>query len=251
MTTEEFSNGFDVLLNSYNEQVSPMFERTLLITLDEYEKSVFLTKAQQELVVNLYNGKNIFGDSFEITEELRRYLDGLVKTKLYTSEDAETSEYLSVNKASDSSVFFSLPSDLAFITMEQVIMEDDKLGCASGKRANVYPITQDEYSRVKDNPFRGPTRYKVLRLDYGQNYVELISKFNIKNYLIKYLSKPKPIILVDLPNGLSIENETQKTECSLNSILHQTILERAVTLAVQAKSLGKTTTTSTSTTTTN
>ena len=47
MTTEEFSNEFDTLLNSYS--VIGKFgkgENPSTIELDEYEKSVFLTKAQ-------------------------------------------------------------------------------------------------------------------------------------------------------------------------------------------------------------
>jgi hypothetical protein len=57
------------------------------VVLDEYEKSLFLTQAQEEIVINLYNGKNPYGDSFESTEELRRYLDELVKTKSYDRDD--------------------------------------------------------------------------------------------------------------------------------------------------------------------
>ena len=42
MTNEEFSNEFDVLYNSITSNQAP--------GLDEYEKSVFLTKAQSQLV---------------------------------------------------------------------------------------------------------------------------------------------------------------------------------------------------------
>lgn len=251
MTTEEFSNGFDVLVNSYSSSLPSGFEDTRTMTFNEYEKSVFLTKAQQELVINLYNGKNIYGDSFELTEELRRYLDGLVKTKVYnTSEDAKDG----LTKSSESpkySTFFELPEDLAFITMEQITYGDEELGCYDGHRASVYPVTQDEYARVKDNPFRGPTKYKAIRLDYGSSIVEIISKFQVSNYLIKYLSKPSPIILIDLPDDLTIENSNKKTECTLNPILHQAILERAVALGVQSKQLGSINTTTTTTSTTN
>ena len=250
MTTEEFSNGFDVLVNSYSVNLPFGMEATHTMTFDEYEKSLFLTKAQQELVINLYNGKNIYGDSFELTEELRRYLDGLVKTEVLIPKSEEQTETL--KPSSQDSYFFSLPTDLAFITMEQVTYGDENLKC-NGKyrKANVYPVTQDEYSRVKDNPFRGPTKYKALRLDYGNSIVEIISKFQVSNYLIKYLSKPTPIVLIDLPEGLSIERETHKKECALNSILHQAILERAVSLAVQSKQLGSVNTTTTTTSTTN
>lgn len=236
MTIQEFSNIFDTLLNSYNttaqfgEQASKRE-----IVLDEYEKSVYLTKAQEEVVTNFYNGKNPYGDSFESTEEMRRYLENLVKTKVYS-----TTEQVSGTGVSDNSVFYKLPNDVAFITMEQVTYNDKSLGCYNGSTAAVYPVTQDEYSRIKNNPFRGPTRYKAIRLDTGDNTVELISKYKIGKYLLKYLSRPEPIILEDLPNGLTIEGRGEHSECKLNSILHDTILERAVQIALQAKGISVT-----------
>lgn len=236
MTIQEFSNTFDTLLNSYNtsaqfgEQASKRE-----IVLDEYEKSVYLTKAQEEVVTNFYNGKNPYGDSFESTEEVRRYLENLVKTKVYS-----TTEQVSGTGVSDNSVFYKLPNDVAFITMEQVTYNDKSLGCYNGSTAAVYPVTQDEYSRIKNNPFRGPTRYKAIRLDTGDNTVELISKYKIGKYLLKYLSRPEPIILEDLPNDLTIEGRGEHSECKLNSILHDTILERAVQIALQAKGISVT-----------
>ena len=233
MTNEEFSNGFDILVNSYRRFKDFDKQESLdSIEFNEYEKSVYLTKAQEELAVNFYNGKNPYGDSFESTEEMRRYLDALVKTKVFTMADALRSIGVSAN-----SVLFQLPDDLAFITMEQITYDDEKLGCYNGSTADVYPVTQDEYSRVKDNPFRGPTKYKAIRLDSGNKTVELVLKYAIKEYLIKYLSKPEPIILETLPNGLTIEGANEQTECKLNSILHHTILERAVQMALQSKGI--------------
>lgn len=234
MTTVEFSDGFDTLVASYRRfKDFDRQEATDTIEFNEYEKSFFLTKAQEELVVNCYNGKNIYGDSFESTEEMRRYLDELVKTKTYTAEDE-----VEGTGVSDKSVFFELPENLAFITLEQVTFGDDSLGCYNGSKANVYAITHDEYATVKDNPFRGPTKYKALRLDCGGNKVEIISKYTISNYLIKYLIKPNPIILEDLPDAMSINGVTKATDCELNSILHNTILSRAVVLALATKSTG-------------
>lgn len=233
MTIQEFSNAFDTLLNSYNTQSQFGEQASKRETvLDEYEKSFYLTKAQEEVVVNFYNGKNPYGDSFESTEEMRRYLESLVKTKIYSTEEQVNGTGVSIG-----SVFYQLPEDVAFITMEQVTYEDEALGCYSGSTATVYPVTQDEYSRIKNNPFRGPTRYKVIRLDTGNNTVELVSKYKIGEYLLKYLSRPEPIILEDLPNDLTIEGKGEHSECKLNSILHDTILERAVQMALQAKGI--------------
>ena len=43
MTTQEFSNQFDVLMNSYATR--PEFGHVDSLAVDEYEKSIFLTKA--------------------------------------------------------------------------------------------------------------------------------------------------------------------------------------------------------------
>ena len=233
MTTQEFSDSFDTLVNSYATQFFSGEQASVRdVVLDEYEKSVFLTQAQEEIVINLYNGKNPYGDSFESTEEMRRYLDVLVKTKVYTEEDR--TESIGIDSKS---VFYKLPEDLAFITMEQVTYEDEELKCYNGTSVVVYPTTQDEFSKIKNNPFRGPTKYKALRIDAGDNIVEIISKYNIGEYLIKYLSRPHPIILEDLPSHLTINKESNRRECELNPILHNSILKRGVQLALQSKGI--------------
>lgn len=236
MTNEEFSNGFDTLVNSYR-RFKDFDKQELLdsIEFNEYEKSFYLTKAQEEIVTNLYNGKNPYGDSFEGTEEMRRYLDALVSTKVYSSDEAE--DDTNNTTVSPNSVLYELPDDLAFITMEQVKFNDESLGCYNGSFANVYPVTQDEYSRVKNNPFRGPTRYKVLRLDAGERLVELVSKYVIGEYLVRYIKKPTPIILESLPNEITIEGVNEETECALTSTIHNTILNRAVQMALQSKGI--------------
>lgn len=231
MNTTELSNEFDTLLYGILKKAHFARESDLVdFSFDEYEKSVFLTKAQEEVVINFYNGKNPYRDSFESTEELRRYLDSLVKTKTF-----QNSERVQGTGVSNNSIFYKLPSDIAFITLEQIILEDESLGCYNGKRIGVYPTTQDEYNRVKDNPFKGSTKYKALRLDYGDNIVELISKYKFSTYLLRYLSKPTPIVLVDMPDELSIEGIKESTECRLNPILHDIILERAIRMALNSR----------------
>lgn len=234
MTIQEFSDTFDTLLNSYSNKRAFGDQGAIQdISLDEYEKSVFLTQAQDQIVLSLYTGRSQTGLSFENTEELRRSLDSLVKQKIYKIDEKVEQQGLS-----EKSVFFKLPEDLMFITLEQVKYEDANLYCYDGRWANVYPITQDEYAKVINNPFRGPTKYKVIRLDPGNGIVELISKYEIGSYLIRYLARPKPIVLVDLTDT-SINGVSEKTECELNILLHSAILERAVQLAMQSKLINK------------
>lgn len=221
MTTQEFSNEFDVLLNSYSQVTisGEQFSKNDIV-LDEYEKSVLLTQAQEEIVRGLYNG-NLTGKSFEETEELKRSLSSSIKTIVL--QPIPTSDKV----LTTSSKLFQLPEDVWFITYEHVTV-----GRVTGDIVKVIPMRQDEWHKVKDNPFRKPTDKKVIRLDYGANMVELISSgASLTDYLVKYLSKPSPIILVSLPEDLSINGEQDITECQLNTALHRIILERAVQLA--------------------
>lgn len=228
MTNKEFSDQFDTLLNSYS--TIPKFGETDRLAFTEYEKSVFLTNAQEQLIIDIYSGRNVAYDkSFEQTEEIRRYLSNLVET-YETSDKIEGKLGLS-----NDSVFFQLPQDTWFITYEVVFLKDERLGCLDGIEATVVPLPQDDLYRAKDNPFRGPSKDRVLRLDIKSDLAELVSKYNIDRYLMRYISQPSPIILVDLPDGLSINKVNTQSECELNPVVHRAILERAVQLAIISK----------------
>lgn len=221
MTTEEFSNEFDTFINA-QYALNNIGITTSPNSFDEYEKSVFLTKAQEEIIRALYNG-SLNGSSVEETEELRRSLNSLIKT----DNPDEITEKKGLDK---NSKFFQLKDDVLFITYESVELTEDSY-CSNNSVIRVIPMKQDEWHRSKDNPFKKPNKRKVVRLDSGNNTVELISEYPIKNYLIRYLSKPTPIILTDLEDGLSLDNINKRTECILNPALHRIILERAVQLA--------------------
>lgn len=222
MTNKEFSDGFSTLLNSFG--ITPN------ITLDEYEKSTFLTNAQEELIIDIYSGRNVvYGKSFEQTEEIRRYLSNLVET--YETSTKVTGKL----GLSQDSVFFEIPQDTWFITYEVAFLKDSRLGCLDGIEASVVPLPQDDLYRAKDNPFRGPSKDRVLRLDIKSDLAELISKYNVDKYLMRYISQPTPIILEDLPDGLSINGVSTESECELNPVVHRAILERAVQLAITSK----------------
>lgn len=220
MTNTEFSAEFDILYNNILSNAAP--------GLDEYEKSVFLTNAQEGFVKDLYNGTSI--TSFEKSEEARRSLDELVTT-FRTSNKEESNLGLSKN-----SIFFQVPKDVWFITYESAIFNDERL-CSGTTEATIVPTTQDNFYKIQRNPFRGPTKGRALRLDNAGNIIELVSDYNIEEYLIRYLKKPKPIILVNLDEvgeGLSINGQSEASECELNPVTHRPILERAVMLAKTA-----------------
>lgn len=219
MTNPEFSIEFDILYNNISSNKAP--------GLNEYEKSVFLTKAQEQIVTELYSGRNTTYSSFEETEEQRRYLNPLVKTEICKSLFGPPN---SITKKSHN---FTLPEDLLYITYEVC-------NNSSMEEVSVYPVSQDELSKIINNPFRGPSKNRVLRLDSGTSSinkedrsVEIISTDTIAIYKIRYIRKPNPIILTDLEDDLSINGISEESECELDSSLHRTILDRAVALALQ------------------
>ena len=231
MTNEDFSNGFDTLLNSYStvaEFGSDTSSRD--IRLDEYEKSQFLTMAQDGVITDLYNGRNPLGEGFEETEQLRRYLSNLVRED--SLEPIENSSGTPIG-ISSSSTFFSLPTDLMYITYEAVKLSSGK--CDGLTNIEVVPVRQDEYHRIKKNPFRGPTDRRALRLDLADGVVEIVCKYPVESYYLRYLVKVNPIILINLTDGQTINDESMAMECELPEVLHQRILERAVLMALQSR----------------
>lgn len=226
MTTQEFSDAFDTLL-----------QQQLLsqeVAVDEYEKSLFLTQAQKDIVLSLYNGTNSNLNSFEKTEEARRYLAPLVKTKIYKLEDAKNpSDYSDVEDISSDSHLFQLPEDIYFIIYEKANVNIDS---CSNIEVSITPTTHDEYNVIKRNPFRTYNNKRGLRLDITEDLVEVITKGTLNSYFIRYVCMPSPIILVSLQSdNLSIEGQKEKQTSELPEVLHDKILKQAVALAIATK----------------
>ena len=222
MTNIEFSDEFDELVKIKNIQQE----------FNEYDKSILLTKAQEMIVLGLYSGK-LTGHSFEEIESLRRYLNAFVKQSTISPTDIEN--VISKGGKYHHSIIYD-DSIVWFIIYEECVLSDKNDSCIDGSIAEVIPVTHDQYSRTVDNPFRGPTSRRVLRLDNGKNNIELISTYKISNYTYRYIKKPTPIILTDLPKGLSIEGLSIKQECQAPQELHRMILDQAILLAQQSAS---------------
>lgn len=243
MTTQEFSDEFDILASSYRRfKDFDQMEQLDSLDFNEYEKSIYLTKAQEDIVKELYSGKYT-GESFESSEKIRRELEILVEQKEYsttvnednTEEQEETEPIIEVKLKDDKFIHtvFSLPDNLLYIIYEQVSWKTDNQ-CLNKLIADIYPVTHDEYWRVRNNPFRGPNTKRVLRLDKGETQVELVSNNNIGTYIIRYIRKPDPIVLDNFPSE-TIDNVSTPQTCKLNESLHRDILERAVRMALASK----------------
>lgn len=243
MNTKEFSDRFDALLNSYKTSVPYGYEQgTFDFTLNEYEKSLYLTQAQEQLVENYFKQSAEIDSTFEGSEYARKSIEALVKDlELSATSDIQTQHIVK------DSQFFEIPdeADLWFVIYEAVRYSTESSDSNSIKECDktmisnlgygytlVVPITHDDFYRTYHNPFRGVTTKRALRLNAGDKLYEVVSKFPIDTYYIRYVSKPEPIILEDLPDGITVNGVNTEQTCKLDDSLHYTILSMAVQLAI-------------------
>lgn len=223
MTLDEFSHEFDILLNSYSRVGS--FAPPTPLELDEYEKSVLLTTAQEDLIKNFYSGNQ--GGGFEYTEEMRRALSTLVTDYICEPKITKDITYSIYGNPSNSN-FFKIPDEAWVIIYRTGILNiEDKCG---NSNVEIVPIRHDEWDKIKKNPFRKPSENKAVCFDRENNLVEVIYKDKLKNLYIRYIRKPKPIVLVDF-DDVSVNGIKEHTNCELDPILHRAILANAVQLA--------------------
>lgn len=253
MNLEEFSNQFDLHYNNITSNQAP--------GLTEYEKSVFLTKAQDEIIKNYFTanskGNNI-GQGFDDSAKRQADFSILMKTAScssasiigtdskvkYTYTDAEGNTHtveFTVSKIDARSKIFSFPEDV-FIAINETLSDTE-----AKKYFQVIPLRYDEYTRLMSKPFKRPLKNQAWRLINSgsissNNYIKCVEIITspdydteVLNYSIRYVRKPKPIIVGNL-DGLTINGaEYDATnECELDPILHEDILQRAVELAKAA-----------------
>mgnify|MGYP000075391864 FL=1 len=228
MTTQEFSNEFDVLYNNIMSNQAP--------GLDEYEKSVFLTKAQLEILKNYFNPKgNKYGQGFD--ENAKRQID--FSTLITVTKPTEYSPSGGYVKFDDRSQLYKMPQDILLMLNETGINTVDGVK----RLVSIIPMNYEEYARLMSKPWKQPLKNQGWRLFQSTGGVDFISEVVIKynstltDYKIRYVKRPKPIILANLADeysNVSIEGLNTVTECELDPILHPEILQRAVELAKSA-----------------
>lgn len=228
MTNSEFSNEFDVLYNNIMSNQAP--------GLDEYEKSVFLTKSQEEIVKNYFNPKgNKYSEGFDGNE--KRQIDFSMIMRSSKIEDFTEGVFDTRGK------IVTIDSDIMMILNEYVTVNrretssDGDLSSTEGKdiRLTIVPINYTEYSRLMSKPYKRPLKWQAWRLltnDGKVKKAEIIVGPNdeLKAYNIRYIKRPQAIILSDL-EGVTLDNKSTAQECELDPILHHEILQRAIELA--------------------
>lgn len=223
-TLVEMSNEFDILYNNIMSNMAP--------GLNEYEKSVFLTKAQDEIVKNYFNPKgNKYQEGFDDNQKRQVDFSMLITTiKHATLDTAGTFDTRS--KVVD------FPTDALFVINEMVMASND---AKSYVALTVSPLSFGEYMRLMAKPYKYPPKsicWRLLNVNDSTRKAELITSYtNLKDYVVRYVKQPSPIVLVDLDDAysdVSIGGETKQTAYSLDPILIHEIVQRAVELAKAA-----------------
>lgn len=260
MTTTEFSNQFDLLFNNISSNQAP--------GLNEYEKSVFLTKAQDEIVKNYFQAEsngNTIKKGFDDTAIRQMDFSDLIMSKTLTEEQEEPDvdpRALVYKITKDDRVYIIINESLYLM-----VNQGGKLK-VNGIR-QVVPIKYTEYMRLMSKPFKEPLKNMAWRIitkgregdadvDKSTGDPTIIDKTvsskieivittadknrykkngetNTIKYNIRYVRRPRPIILTDLSDtfgeDLTINGYNKAMTCELNESTHEAILQRAVELA--------------------
>lgn len=301
MTNSEFSNTFDTLLNSYNTQANFGEQASKReIVLDEYEKSVLLTQAQ-DIIVKSYFDKTLNQQGQGFDDSSRRQVDfsSLIKTatlkaidfeegaspafddrgviykmpmRKYVSEGVHyTAEEIAEAQEGDAAYGKTVEdwkvapgdlieqegtTDVLFILNEKLVQVFSEISNGEGtivgkKNFVIVPISYKEYDREMSKAYSQPLKKQAWRLFQNQATgfdvnSELIPRFNVVTsqsetqkvsfvYKIRYVKRPRPIVLEDLPDDLEIDGVAKESECELNPIIHIDILNKAVELAIATR----------------
>lgn len=230
MTTEEFSNEFDIMVSA--------FVLTNPLSFNEYEKSIFLTEAQEEIVLGYYKGIYNQGRGFEYDEETRRTLHSLLK-----SYSLKQSMIVKESRGKYDFYQWQLEEDPWYIVYDKVKLSevDDNANilCSRDEPYLVMPVRRDELNTLLRNPFKCPSKNRIFRVEGAANRISIVvpNTLKVTSYSIEYISKPEPIVLAVLPEDLSIDGISTVNECKLSSSLHRRILELAVKKALESRQL--------------
>ena len=265
MGGKEFSAQFDVLYNNIASDMAP--------GLNEYEKCIVLTKAQNELLKNdLLPQSNPKQAGFDANPKRQTDYSYLIRSIGLALSADSMSNTGPANIYDPRGLMATFPSDI-FILLNEDLWFMLKTPGAYGQspeyttafHRNVVPISYQEYSTLMKKPYKEPAKDEAWRLmvnsSNNNNIVEVIisrddlSWINtsvigvdrIVQYRLRYIHKPKPIIIAPLtPYNMTIDghdggvSDTSYTvdsdgyitnPCELDSSLHEEIVQRAVEIA--------------------
>lgn len=213
MTISEFISYFKIL---YDQKTADDVSG-----LDNEEIEAWLNLAQRQELEYRYD--RLIGKArtkFEGSERARRELANLIKSQ-------------TVNSASFDSTADDLHSNAFFVTLSSNYLYGIEERCTTDSNGiiKVIPMTHDEYIENIDNPFLEPDDGMAWRLDFGFDTVtgekkhEIVHSSNVtvNSYTVRYIKRPQKIKI------------SPEQDCELDESLHESIVSRAVNLALSSQ----------------
>lgn len=210
MELSEFSNEFDVLYNNITSNQA--------VGLDEYEKSVFLTKAQNDLIKSYFDPRsNKTQQGFDDSQ--KRQID--FSSLLRVTNPIESNP---ITKMDQRSICFCVPNDLFLFVNENC---QDK-----NYRYTVLPLSYQEYQRVMLKPYQLPVKKGVWRLltdsspiaigitEISDTYKCIISNSTKKKvtFSVKLVTSPTTTQLPSQIQDIGYAPDIQETEDSVTIV---------------------------------
>ena len=237
--------------------------------VSEYEKSVALTQAQKSFIIALYNGATAtsFEETEEYTTYLsplvrqvlieqaeesellphivngsyifmlpqdmmfRTYESCLLTDEALTCDEDNTREVIVIPVTQDEFWRtrrnpFRGPNErkvlrLAYDISDSLSVSADTITYGAEGGSSSIDISTDGEWIVESGG---------MTVDKANKYVELVSKYPVSKYLLRYVRFPDPIILEDLPDGLTIDGYSTKMPCALNPQIHERIVAEAANI---------------------
>lgn len=230
ISVRELEDQFDVLYNSITSNQAP--------GLDIYEKSVFLTKAQTDVILSYFHSyKNRTFQGYDGSIERQADFSKLTRVEKTINADMASGVFDTRSNTRsvvvDTTKVFLILNE--FVNVLRVNSEDKTISL----RLTVIPVEFNEYNRMMSKPYKRPLHYQAWRLINFGNDAFPNSQLNdiivgpsdtISDYTVRYIKRPNPIILGNL-DDLTIEGYGNTQEIEIDDILIPAVLQRAVELA--------------------
>lgn len=222
MELTEISDRIDILLNAFE----------LPIEVDEYEKSIYLTRAQQTVFRTM-------AQAFEINGEVSKYLQPFLKDFI-TSYPID--KVIKESISGSNTVSIVVPNDIFKIVLDKAYLgsEDTRY---NNREVKVLASKLADVINKIDNPFRKPNEKEIIRISDSNEYINdqieflLPDNSEILRYQCRYLPFPQPIILEELPDTLTIDGETGPLNTKFDDDILEQIIDLAVLLIKQDKTV--------------
>lgn len=194
MTNQEFSNEFDVLYNNITSNQAP--------GLDEYEKSVFLTKAQDEIIKSYFNPRlNKTQEGFDGNERRQIDFSMILKSKVIyptnvvRSRNFELSTYIgdeyNNEQLKDIELTFTVPYNKIPVKVNNASVHNNTVSIYVDKPYELLKYIDTNYHTFQIPEDQGHQEFSITIGDYDWNNPQFDTRENTKS-----VSLPSDILML-------------------------------------------------------